>query len=495
MKILLLEHPRKINSENINDIANAPLSSSLFTGYVASVLQKENDVRIVEGYLDKLNEEQIAECIKSFAPDVIGVHLIYQWKNHEDLYKLLQEIKNENLTKYIFCYGYYSNFAYEEVFSSCNAIDGIILGEPEKPFVNVINSLKNNNSYDQVKGLAVVATNGKINVKYDTPIENLDELPFPTRTKGSLSYGEVNIMGSRGCYGGCTFCYINPFIGEKVKWRGRSPENIILEIDELIRKTDMKYFYFTDPNFFGPGQAGQDRVLELASLLKKRNITFGIEARVNDVHDDTIKALVDAGLQHILIGLESGREESLKRLNKMTTVEQNEHALRVLRKNGINPSIGFIMFEPDSSVKDLRVNFDFLMRNNLLTELDTTVNVLYHHQIILQGTKCYKELKAANRINLSPFSTYEGSADYEYPQITMFAEIMRQITNCIFSYTKILWEENRYKDPVVVQNCQKVNTLLLDTFQQIINDLEEGKKVDKERVINRTKIEITKLLS
>jgi len=493
MKILLLEHPRKITSENINDIANAPLSSSLFTGYVASVLGEDNDVHIVEGYLDKLNEEQIVDCIKNFAPDVIGVHLIYQWKNHEDLYKMLEKTKSEYLTKYIFCYGYYSNFAYKEVFESCKAVDGIVLGEPEKPFVNVINSLKKHSTYDNVKGLAIV-DDGKIKLNYDTPIEKLDELPFPTRSKGSLSYGEVNIMGSRGCYGGCTFCYINPFIGEKVKWRGRSPENIMLEIDQIIQETGMKYFYFTDPNFYGPGQSGQDRVLQLAALLRSRNITFGIEARVNDIHDDTIKALVEAGLQHILIGLESGREESLQRLNKMTTVKQNENALKVLRKNGINPSIGFIMFEPDSSVKDLRVNFDFLMRNNLLTQLDTTVNVLYHHQIILQGTKCYKELKDTGRLKLSPYSTYEGSADYEYPQITMFAEIMREITNCIFSYTKILWENNRYQDPVVKGNCQKVNTLLINTFEQVLISLEEGKEVDKEKIIRENQLDIAKLL-
>lgn len=70
----------------------------------------------------------------------------------------------------------------------------------------------------------------------------------------------------------------------------------------------------------------------MASLLKERNITFGIEARVNDIHDKTIKALVDAGLRDILIGLESGRDESLQRLNKMTTVAQNERALEILQE-------------------------------------------------------------------------------------------------------------------------------------------------------------------
>ena len=102
-----------------------------------------------------------------------------------------------------------------------------------------------------------------------------------------------------------------------------------------MQQTDIRYFYFMDPNFYGPGRAGKERVLKLARLLKERQIHFGIEARANDIEAETIKALTDAGLKHILIGLESGRDESLKRLNKLTSVSDNEKALRILRKYGI----------------------------------------------------------------------------------------------------------------------------------------------------------------
>jgi radical SAM superfamily enzyme YgiQ (UPF0313 family) len=46
--------------------------------------------------------------------------------------------------------------------------------------------------------------------------------------------------------------------------------------------------------------------------------------------------------RELLIGLESGKNESLKRLNKMTTVEQNEEAIRILRKFGLEPNVDFI---------------------------------------------------------------------------------------------------------------------------------------------------------
>ncbi|SNR87405.1 Radical SAM superfamily enzyme YgiQ, UPF0313 family [Anaerovirgula multivorans] len=498
MKILLLEHPRNIDEENINDIANAPLSSCLFTGYIAGVLkQQDHHVDITEGNLEKITYEGIYQRIKNCKPKILGIHMVYQWKSDLELYHLLDKVKNEGLVSYITAYGYYPTFAYEEIFKECSALDSIILGEPEMTFLQLVEKLEDHDMHHHLKGIAYRESTNKIHIAYAEAFDDLDSIPFPERTVASLSIGEVNIMGSRGCYGSCSFCYINPFIGSSSRWRGRSPENIVQEIDQVIAKTGMRSFYFTDPNFFGPGKQGQERAIKLASLLKSRNIQFGIEARVNDIHDESIKALVDAGLKHILIGLESGKEESLKRLNKMTTVEQNEKALKILRKYGIKPNVGFIMFEPDSTVEDLRINYDFLKRNEILNSLDITVNVLYHHQIILQGTKSYKELKEQGRLKLSSLSTYEGSADYKNPQVALFATIMREITNCIFSCYKTLWCNGTYNAVGMTENYDKVNTMLVHVFEETLALLEKGNSIEdsyKANTINSSKEYIYSIL-
>ena len=498
MKILLLEHPREIPKENINDIANAPLSSSLFTAYIAGILQVENEVKIIEAYLEDLDYEHIYKEIEKYQPDVLGVHFFYQWNGGEKLYHFLKNIKEKKLTKYTYGYGYYSNFAYKEILSSCSEIDGIILGEPEKAFYELIQKIESGKDRNNLDGLSYINDEGKIIVNESKPIENLDKLPFPVRTPASLSYGEVNIMGSRGCYGSCTFCYINPFIGKHVHWRGRSPENIVAEIDEIIQKTDMRYFYFTDPNFFGPGNMGQERAKKLGSLLKSRKIKFGIEGRVNDIHEETIKVFVDAGLVDILVGLESGRQESLNRLNKMTTVEQNETAIRILRKYGVNLHIGFIMFEPDSSIEDIRINFNFLMRNHLLNDLNTTANVLYHQQIVLQGTRSYRELVEEGRLILSSTSNYEGTVEYENPIIADFVAMMKEITNIVFDSLKNSWKNESYKNPQMKESYKVVNDLLVLTFSKILEKIElEGRLEEsfKKVVVNQAKDKILSIFN
>ncbi|MCL6477678.1 MAG: B12-binding domain-containing radical SAM protein, partial [Peptococcaceae bacterium] len=438
MKILLLEHPRKIAGARRNDIANTPLSSCLITGYAAGMLaSRGHEVTIVEGYLDGLSYDQIYRAVCAFGPDMTGVHMVYQWERGEDLFVFLRKIKDAGVTPFIAAYGFYPTFAFEEILRYGRAIDAVILGEPEFTFARLAEMPYPGADLKEVPGLAWLDRSGTVWAQRREPAADLDLLPFPVRTEAMLRLPEINIEGSRGCYGGCTFCYINSYYCVPC-WRGRSPESVAEEIDEVIAKSGKREFYFVDPNFFGPGRRGQDRALKLASLLKERNIQFGIEARVNDIRDKTVGALVEAGLRHILIGLESGRDESLERLNKMTTVAQNEKALKILRQHGIEPNVGFIMFEPDSSLADIRANFEFLQRNDLLRDLSITANVLYHPQIILQGTRAYHKLREEGRLKLSS-TAYEGTAVFADRRVAAMAQIMSGITNFLFTRMDGIW--------------------------------------------------------
>lgn len=496
MKILLLEHPRQIPKERCNDIANTPLSSSLITSSIAGMLVSQgHEVKAVEGYLDKLSYAEISRIVNTFNPDILGVHIVYGWENNQSLFSFLKAIKKEGI-RLITAYGFYPTFAYTEIFQQCPEIDTIMVGEPELTFAELANKQLDQIKLSEITGLAWQDQRGKIDVARREVIQNLDRLPYPVVSEAMLRLPEINIEGSRGCYGGCTFCYINPYYGKTGCWRGRSPENIIAEIDRLIDKYGQRCFYFVDPNFFGPGRNGRNRVLRLAALFKERGIHFGIEGRVNDIEEETLSALVEAGLHQILIGLESGRNESLQRLNKMTTVEQNERALRILRQYGIEPNVGFIMFEPDSSLKDIRINFEFLKRNDLLKDLSITANVLYHPQIILQGTKAYQSLQEEGRLKLRS-TCYEGTASFANSQVASLALIMNRITNYVFGKMDGIWS-GRDPEPKDADSVYfKLNQTLIRYFQDSLTQLEFGKRLEDEKIIalvDQGKEEIDRIL-
>ncbi len=477
MKIILLEHPRHIEACRCNDIANTPLSSCLMSGYAAAVLEAAgHKVEIIEGFLGRLDYPAIRARIEAFSPDFLGVHMVYHWREDRTLFSFLAELRRDGLAPCITAYGFYPTIAFEDVLRSAPAVDAVILGEHEITIAELARSLRRHRRPDwgRIPGLAVRDGRGTAVTTAPRPlVKDLDTLPFPRRTPELLAIGEVNILGSRGCYNQCTFCYINPFYGPRPRWRGRTPENIADEVRTVLEQTGIRRFYFTDPNFFGPGRAGRDRAVRIAGLLAPLEIEFGIEARVNDIREDTIGSLSDAGLRHILIGLESGRDASLLRLNKNTTVAENETALAVLRRHGIEPNVGFIMFEPDATPADLRENLAFLERNNLLDDVARTANVLYHHQIVLRGTSAFAKLEAAGRLRPGP-SPYEAEAVFTDPGVAALAEIMRRITNDLFQRMDGIWSGSTVAPPDSVGRYHAVNGILKDVFAATLAEIETG---------------------
>ena len=292
-----------------------------------------------------------------------------------------------------------------------------------------------------------------------------------------MSIGEVNIEGSRGCYNHCTFCYINDYYGSPCRWRGHSTDYVVSLIQKIIEETGNRRFYFVDPNFFGPGKKGQKRAMEMAAKLKPLNIRFGIEARVNDIHEETITALIDAGLEEILIGPESGSQRCLNRLKKNTTVDQNERALAILRKAGIAPNIGFIMFRPDSRPEDIRTNFAFLKRNHLLEDVKLTSNLLYHNQILLMGSRCYREVK-----EIPTPKPYHIVLPYEDESVGRPAAFMRSFTNKLFRAMTPLWSTFYREEDDVRQIYQQLNSLLIDTFEEFLSHEETEGLYEKEEM-------------
>ncbi len=497
MKILLLEHPRSVAAEHCNDIANTPLCSCLLSGYTAAMLKKDgHDVEIIEGFLDSLSYDDVWATISAYKPDVLGVHMVYNWEKDLALYAFLAHVKNE-LGPHIVAYGFYPTIAYEDILTSCPAIDAVIAGEPELAMARLAASKLKAEQVALIPGLVLRDGAGGFQANKPEVIQDLDSMPFPVRTDALMRLSEVNILGSRGCYGRCTFCYINTFFTRSGTWRRRSPENIMEEIDGLIVGEGVRDFYFTDANFFGPGSIGQERALQIATLLKERNVRFGIEGRVNDIHDETIAALRSAGLRHMLIGLESGRDESLKRLNKLTTVAQNEEALRILRKHGIEPNVGFIMFEPDSTLDDLRVNFEFLKRNGLLGDLARTANVLYHHQIILEGTAAYHYLRQKGRL-VTAGSNYEGTTYFENPRVATLAGIMRRITNKLFSALDDIWSGRVPEPDGAKAGYDKLNRLVVTTFEENLTALQSGETLSERQasaIVKGAEKEIEEIVS
>lgn len=233
---------------------------------------------------------------------------------------------------------------------------------------------------------------------------------------------EVFLEGSRGCASFCTFCAIRPFAGFKGSpWRYRSARSIVDEIKLLRQQTPhLKTFRFIDSDFIGP--ASHERCLEFADLVKKElpGIRFHVEGRAVAVckSHTILKALKEAGLYRIYLGIESGSQKILDKMNKKTTVQENMDSIILLKSLGIDCTYGFIMFTPWTTEEDIEENIKFLKKAG-----NIQMNKFFTELLLIPNTPAYKSIKAKMDIELKENDrTY-----YTYPSSSKNVERIRSI--------------------------------------------------------------------
>ena len=252
-------------------------------------------------------------------------------------------------------------------------------------------------------------------------------------------------------------------------WRGRSPHSVFQEMTQLMN-LGVKDFYFLDPNFIGPGKKGRDRVLELAQLLRPLGITFGMETRPNDLDAEILESLVSAGLQSLLLGIESGSVSVLGRLHKSALLSAGKRAVHLCRSAGIDPEVGFLMFVPDGTLEDLEHNLEFLQANNLLDRLDRTANLLCHCQIVLMGAPDDRRYKEQERLTeLGPLG-FEGEISFIDDRVKWVSELM------VHACLSVLRDMSRPQSPVYWRKSVDrsrfggVNDYLVNLSKQLLKD-------------------------
>src|SRR5262249_54345238 len=120
-------------------------------------------------------------------------------------------------------------------------------------------------------------------------------------------------------------------------------------------------FDFVDDNFVS-GAKSTGWVDEFCAGIAKlgRKVTFGLQMRPDDVNEEMLVKLKGAGLKIVSIGVESDIEERLKQLGKFTDKEINRAALNILNRIGFDVYVEMLLFQPNSSLVELRENIQFL---------------------------------------------------------------------------------------------------------------------------------------
>lgn len=414
----------------------------------------------------ELSFAESEEWILDAAPDILAVHAVYFWEGTGELFASLQRLKDSGFVASICLFGFFPSLCWADILAAYPQVDYIAAGEPEQTLVDLARALDRGSQID-IPGLAQVKAGKPTLTTSRSPHRDLDALPFPARPFLRREK-TVSVLASRGCYNRCHFCLVPAFGGGKSPWRGRSVQSVAEEIAQLKEagKTD---FYFVDPNFIGPGNRGVERTLAMAAALSELEITFGMECRASDVRPDLMKALARAGLTSLLMGLESGTQNSLDRMGKNITPQQNLEAVQMVRHAGLEPEVGFIMFEPWASLSDVANNLAFLREAQLLDRLGRTANLLYHNQIALKGTQLYGHALVAGLLRPEGIVGFEGRLVYRDPMVAWLAQVMRRLCLVVLRAmgdlrSGIHWSREAQREPYT-----SVNQVLVEQFQRLLS--------------------------
>jgi len=388
---------------------------------IAKFLRMQNyEVKISYLYMDLGVEHAIANIDHKY--DMFGFSCYGDYLDF--IFCLSKYIKTKINKSFVFLGSRFATDCAELILEEAgDIIDFIVLGHGEYPLLQFLNDIKTKSLHESIKNNQnIISAFDKNNKKICN--SNINSLPLPDReylNKKNKLY--ANICSAHGCLGACSFCTIN---NEKSKWSGRSPQDIVAEIQTIYKNTKLRFYSFVDPSFEDPGIDGKKRIEELCVLLLNEPIkyafTFYLRANTFTYNDSDIKLLKlmkNAGFCGAFLGIEAGNDDDLKIYKKLATLEDNNNIISLLNDVGITPLVGFIMFNPYSTKEKLIQNYNFLI-NHKISYLDNYIRCLIPHY----NSSIYRRAKKDNLIK----------NDYNYKMPYWSFNCEDEIVNKIMSF-------------------------------------------------------------
>ncbi len=359
MKILLI----KPSQENVYGMKMSPAYPSLGIMYIASVLELDkHEVKILD--LDADVDKSLEDEFLEFAPQLVGITSVTPTINEAfSVAKRVKKLKNIPVV----IGGVHVTIAPETVITR-EEVDFVVIGEGERTIRELAYNLENGlRDFSKIKGICFKENGTPVTTAPRELEEDLDKIPFPAwhllknlkkfLPPDASRFPVASIMTTRGCPADCTFCCTKQIYGHR--YRTRSIQNVMKEIDFLIAAYHVKEIHFLDDTF----NLSKKRVLDFCRIVKEKNIKIDFEfsngLRADYIDEDVLRALKSIRVKNVGFGVESGNEEILKNIKKGIDLKTYEEAFNLAKKIGLETWGFFIFGLPGDTVSTMRQTIAF----------------------------------------------------------------------------------------------------------------------------------------
>ena len=314
----------------------------------------------------------------------------------------------------------------------CDQVEGFLRDQPAPGTAGLMAPALD--LFRTVEGVSYKTADGELHRNpAGLEVQDLDSLPWPAyhlfkmhlytnlqpatdAVDGSRSF---SILTSRGCPYRCTFCSqsIMP-----IKWRARSPENVLAEWRHLVRDLDAVEIGVLDDS----ANIRKPRLHEICDLLIANDLQHvpwifvnGIRANLADL--ELLRKLRVAGLKRTAFGVETGDPDMLARIDKHVDHETIRQAFHNAKRVGIETIGFFIIGLPGDSRESMQRTIDFAI------EVDPMI-ANFSMMTPYPGTSVYEEVKRHGRLLMKDWEDYvffDTRARYELGDLT--AELVEEM--------------------------------------------------------------------
>jgi radical SAM superfamily enzyme YgiQ (UPF0313 family) len=309
--------------------------------YIAAVLEQHQiDVEIIDANALNLSPKEVISEINKRRPKIIGISMLTP--DHNYCVEIAQGLTAQYL---VVAGGPHATAVPDELLN--NSFDIVVRGEGEYTMLD----LALQKELSEIMGISYVLE-GKIVHNPDRDPLDPNTLPLPGRhlllaSGVDLPYFSTatrytpwaEILTSRGCPYDCYYCN-KKSLG--YKYRPRSPENVVSEIEYLVKKFNVKEFNILDDTF----NFDIERAEKICDLIieRKLNIYFRCSngIRADKVTERLLTKMKAAGCYYLAYGIESGSQDVLDKIPKNLKLENIREAVRLAKKIDIEVT-GFFM--------------------------------------------------------------------------------------------------------------------------------------------------------
>lgn len=325
-----------------------------------------HEVLLLDAVAEGITVEAMIARLRDFGPELIFAETSTPSLAYD--LRLLHRVRDAIPGARLICGGTHPVSLVPEMIRAGGVPDFWLGGEYDGSLPELVELLSGGESPMTVAGLVAAGSGVPAAL---AGVEDLDRLPQPLWEQLPMSVYSDPVCGlpspsaqtwlSRGCPFGCTFCVWPQVVYGNRRYRTRSIDRALDEVQSMIDRYGCESFYFDDDTT----NLGEERMEALARAIRERGLDrypWAMMARADCMTPRMIDALAGAGMYSVKYGVESAVPQLCDACDKKTDWRRFNDAIARTQAAGVKVHLTFTLGIPGETEETIRQTLEFAMR-------------------------------------------------------------------------------------------------------------------------------------